>query len=111
MADVMIRIWGEWHPFDATVRSRVPLGTPLTLYVEGGDGPGWTWTGGGRVGIEDHRPGALACAECAITGADSGYVIDGNAYAPLRWYRDRQGIEAYFTDPLPSNGTATGEAQ
>ncbi|WP_448189996.1 hypothetical protein [Azospirillum sp. sgz301742] len=95
----MLRIWGAWHEYDATGRGSVPLGTPLARFTLDHDGPGWTWTGGGRLGVEDHRPGALAAAEVAITGTDGGYMRDGNAYAPLRWYRHRQGVEANFTQP------------
>lgn len=108
MANALIRAWGAWHEY-AVERDSVPLGTPLALFGEYDDGPGWTWAGGGRLGIEDHRVGALAAAEVAITGASDGYVRDGNAYAPLRWYSQRQGIEANFTSP-PSNGGHIGGA-
>lgn len=103
-ANAMLRMWGVWHEYDATGRGSVPLGTPLALYGEDDAGPGWTWAGGGRVGIEDHRPGALAAAEAAITGAVHGYVRDGSVYAPLWWYRDRMGIDAYFTSLLGGGG-------
>lgn len=102
-SNALARVWGAWHPLDLA-GGGVPLGTPVMLYDESGDGPGWSWTGGRRMGIENHLPGAIAAAEVAVTGMCDGYVRDSNAYAPLRWYRDRQGIEAYFTAP-PSGGT------
>lgn len=96
MAEALIIMWDEWHAYDATARGSVPLGTPLVLDT----GDGWSWSTGGLIGAEGHRPGALAAAEYAM-GTEGGYVRDGNVFAPICWYGGA-GIPSTLT--LPPEG-------
>lgn len=97
MAEALILAWGEWHAYDASACDFVPLGTPLVLPT----GDDWTWTGGGQMGSEEHRPGAVAASEAAM-GATGGYVSDGNVFAPIMWFGGH-GIPAALT-ALPEGG-------